>query len=77
MVVVREAESRVVSEVLNQIVSGGGLAFSLVPIPDSEDWGTADSLRHIRGKLKVRVIVFRASEERSDVLLYSHSIMMC
>ena len=54
--VVRETESRAVLEVLNQLVSGAGgvrLAFSLVPIPDSEDWGTADSLRHLRGKLKV------------------------
>jgi hypothetical protein len=56
VVVVREAEYRVVLEVLNQLVSGAGgvgLAFSLVQILDSEDWGTADSLRHLRGKLKV------------------------
>lgn len=53
---VREMESRAVHDVLNQLVSNGGgvrLAFSIVPIPDSEDWGTADSLRHLRGKLKV------------------------
>ena len=48
---VREAESRAVSEILNQLVSGGELAISLVTIPDSEDWGTADSLRHLRGKV--------------------------
>ena len=56
VVVVREMESRAVHDVLNQLVSNGGgvrLAFSIVAIPDSEDWGTADSLRHLRGKLKV------------------------
>lgn len=51
--VVREAESRAVLDVLNQLVTGMDLAFSLVQIPDSDDWGTADSLRHLRGKLKV------------------------
>jgi translation initiation factor eIF-2B subunit gamma len=65
VVVVREAEYRVVLEVLNQLVSGAGgvgLAFSLVQILDSEDWGTADSLRHLRGKLK---------PQHSDVLVVS------
>lgn len=52
--VVREAESRAVLDVLNQLVTGMDLAFSLVQIPDSDDWGTADSLRHLRGKLKVQ-----------------------
>lgn len=58
--VVREAESRAVLDVLNQLVigmEGVHLDFSLVQIPDSDDWGTADSLRHMRGKLKVRVPV--------------------
>ena len=49
---VREKESSNVLEVLNRF-GGMTLQFSLVCIPDSEDWGTADSLRHIRGKLKV------------------------
>ena len=53
VVVVREKESGDVLEVLNQL-EGMTLQFSLVRIPDSEDWGTADSLRHLRGKLKVR-----------------------
>ena len=58
--VVREAEYRAVLDVLNQLVSGAGgvrLAFSPVQIPENEDWGTADSLRHLRGKLKVSVII--------------------
>lgn len=55
VVVVRDAESRAVLDVLNQLVTGMDLAFSLVQIPDSDDWGTADSLRHLRGKLKVLV----------------------
>lgn len=76
VVVVREAESREVSEALNQLVSGGGLAFSLVPIPDSEDWGTADSLRHLRGKLKVRMVEF-VLLKKCACLFPSHSIMTC
>ncbi|CAI8013772.1 Translation initiation factor eIF-2B subunit gamma [Geodia barretti] len=61
VVVVREKESSSVLEVLNQF-GGVTLQFSLVCIPDSEDWGTADSLRHIRGKLKL---------QHSDVLVVS------
>ena len=55
VVVVREKESSNVLEVLNQF-EGVTLQFSLVRIPDSEDWGTADSLRLLRGKLKVKPV---------------------
>ena len=58
VVVVRETEYRRVQEVLTQLVSAAGgvrLAFSIVQIPESEDWGTADSLRSLRGKLRVGV----------------------
>ena len=54
--VVREAEHRSVSEVLNQFISstwGVRLDFSIVQISDSDDLGTADSLRFLRNKLKV------------------------
>ena len=50
---VKETESSNVLEVLNQLFGCEGFDFSLVQIPDSDDWGTADSLRHLRGKLKV------------------------
>ena len=58
VVVVREVESRDVHDALDQLVSGGGvrLSFSIVAVPDIEDWGTADSLRYVRGKLKVSFI---------------------
>lgn len=57
--VVREAEYRPVLEVLNQFhsVLGVRLAFSVVQIPDSEDWGTADSLRSLRSKIRVSFCV--------------------
>ncbi len=53
--VVRETQSRQISEVLEgfQTHHGVRMKFSLVEIPDQEDWGTADSLRHLRTKVKV------------------------
>ncbi|CAH1772663.1 unnamed protein product [Owenia fusiformis] len=33
------------------------LKLDIVPIPDEEDWGTADSLRHIKDKIKTDVLV--------------------
>lgn len=62
--VVRDAESRAVLDVLNQLVigmEGVHLAFSLVQIPDGDDWGTADSLRFMRGKLKVMYVLVGVS----------------
>lgn len=72
VVVVREKESSSVLEVLNQF-GGVTLQFSLVCIPDSEDWGTADSLRHIRGKLKVIIVV---TVSPSNVLFFSCNTVM-
>lgn len=53
IVIVREREGGNILDVVNQFE---GLTLSLLRIPDSEDWGTADSLRCLkeRGKLKVK-----------------------
>ena len=51
----RESQSRRVSEALEEFHTQYGvrMKFSLVEIPDQEDWGTADSLRALRTKIKV------------------------
>lgn len=70
--VVREAEYRPVLEVLNQFhsVLGVRLTFSVVQISDSEDWGTADSLRSLRSKIRVsfcvKIILWALKERDSD-----------
>ena len=51
VVVVREAEQKLVMEELDQF----SLATIVVPIPDGEDWGTADSLRFLRSKMLVSI----------------------
>lgn len=53
--VVRESSSRQVMEVLEGFHSQQGvqLKFSLLEVPEQEDWGTADSLRALRGRVKV------------------------
>ncbi len=50
---VRDSAVGAVSDALSNL---GGLRIKLstVSIPDAEDWGTADSLRHIRNKIHVR-----------------------
>ena len=52
---VRESAARAVSEVLDRFHSTGGvrMRFSVAEIPDQEDWGTADSLRAIKTRVKV------------------------
>ncbi len=57
LVVVRDSERRVISEALERLQTRHAvhLKFILCDIPDQEDWGTADSLRHIRSKVKVRI----------------------
>ncbi len=56
LVVVRDSERRQVSECVDglRVRYGVGLSLCLVDIPDQEEWGTADSLRHIRSKIKVQ-----------------------
>ena len=53
--VVRDSQRHVISEALEGLQERHGvhLNFILCDIPDHEDWGTADSLRHIRSKIKV------------------------
>lgn len=53
--VVRDSQRHVISEALEGLQERHGvrLNFILCDIPDHEDWGTADSLRHIRPKIKV------------------------
>ena len=55
LVVVRESFSQAVSDVLEgfRLQHGVRLNLSVVGIPDAEDWGTADSLRHIKHRIKV------------------------
>ena len=55
LVVVRDSHQHVISEVLEGLQRRHGvhLSFVLCDIPEQEDWGTADSLRHIRSKVKV------------------------
>ena len=50
--VVRDSQSREISDVLAGF-RNVKIKFSMVEIPEAEDWGTADSLRHLRGKIKV------------------------
>ena len=59
VVVVRESAARAVSEVLDRFHSSGGvrMRFSVAEIPDQEDWGTADSLRAIKTRVKVGEII--------------------
>lgn len=40
---------------------GVRMTFSLVEVPEQEDWGTADSLRTLRGRVKVHVCATMAS----------------
>ena len=56
---VRESAARAVSEVLDRFHSTGGvrMRFSVAEIPDQEDWGTADSLRAIKTRVKVGEII--------------------
>lgn len=55
LVVVRDSDRHVISEALEGLQTRHGvhLNFVLCDIPDQEDWGTADSLKHIRSKVKV------------------------
>lgn len=55
LVVVRDTQHHAITEALEglQAQHGVHLDFVLCDIPDHEDWGTADSLRHIRSKVKV------------------------
>ena len=55
--VVRDSQHRDVSECLDRLRNhyGVGLNLSLCDIPEQEEWGTADSLRHIRSKVKVSI----------------------
>lgn len=55
LVVVRDTDHHVISEALERLQTRHAvhLNFTLCDIPDQEDWGTADSLRHIRSKVKV------------------------
>lgn len=59
IVVVRESSSRQVMEVLEGFHSQQGvqLKFSLLEVPEQEDWGTADSLRALRGRVKCDLLV--------------------
>ena len=59
LVIVRDSEHHAISEALErlQIRHAVHLKFILCDIPDQEDWGTADSLRHICSKVKVRIPV--------------------
>ena len=55
VVVVRESHQRAISDVLTlfQVSDGVHLKFTLAPISDQEDMGTADALRAVRHKIKV------------------------
>lgn len=55
IVVVRDSQRHAITEALGglQVDYGVRLKFVICDIPDQEDWGTADSLRHIRSKIKV------------------------
>ena len=56
IVVVRESVLQQMREVLERFQSRDGvrMKFSLFEIPDQEDWGTADSLRALRSRVKVK-----------------------
>ena len=60
LVVVHDSQRHVISEALEGLQTRHGvhLKFILCDIPDQEDWGTADSLKHIRSKIKVCKIWF-------------------
>lgn len=55
----RDVHRRLISDALEglQAQHGVRMKFTLCDIPDQEDWGTADSLRHIRSKIKVCIII--------------------
>ncbi len=56
LVVVRDSAAGAVSDALSNL-RGLRIKLSTVTIPETEDWGTADSLRHIRNKIHVRACV--------------------
>ena len=45
------------------------MKLDFVTIPDNQDWGTADSLRHISDRIKVGTICKRCKEIHSGGLL--------
>ena len=61
---VRDSHHRAISEALEGLQTRGGvrLKFTLCDIPEQEDWGTADSLRHIRSKVKVHLLLRVATD---------------
>ncbi len=56
LVVVRDSEASAVSEVLSSLRELR-IKLRTVTIPETEDWGTADTLRHIRSKIHVCMCV--------------------
>ena len=58
-VIVRSSDAKAISSVLESLQSpegeGEGMKFAVCEVPDSEDIGSADALRTLRGRVKVRV----------------------
>lgn len=85
LVVVRDSERHVISEALERLQGRSvvHLSFILCDIPDQEDWGTADSLRHIRSKVKVRICICYQfcncdmSAPQGDVIVISCDLVTC
>ena len=69
---VRETEQKLVLEELDQF----SLVTTVVPIPDGEDWGTADSLRFLRNKMLVSAALcfgIICIDVSSDYFQHKHS----
>ena len=76
LVVVRDSQHHVISQALEGLQTRHGvhLNFILCDIPDQEDWGTADSLRHIRLKIKV-LLIFNTVKQ--DLWFHQCRVMLC
>ena len=56
IVVVLESEELLISNAINKCFETD-MKIDIISIPDNSAMGTADSLRHIRDKIKVKVIL--------------------
>ena len=69
IVVVLESEEALISDAVHKCFETD-IKIDVVPIPDNSAMGTADSLRHIKDKIKVKVMLLVDFE---DSLLPLHS----
>ena len=58
IVVVLESEETLISNAIHKCFETD-MRIDIIPIPDNSAMGTADSLRHIKDKIKVKIIFYR------------------